>query len=217
MSSEERKKILQMVEEGRISAEEAASLMSALSEDEEEEAAEAEVLESGAGSGFERDASSGSRRTEAPEFDEIKARARRFALIPLWAGVLVTVLSAWAIYAIQQSAGTNFWFYCMILPLMLGVLLIALGAGGRSSRWLYINVDRRDAEPGDGPRNITLGFPVPFGLVAWFFDNFGHHIRGVNRKTAEGIVQMMHATGESDEPLMVNVDDDDARVQVYFG
>lgn len=214
MSSEERRKILQLVEEGRISAEEAARLMSALAEDETEESAEAEVLESGAGSRFGNDASS---RVEAPVFDEIKARARRFALIPLWAGVFVTVFSAWAIHSIQQSAGVNFWFYCMIFPLMLGVLLIALGAGGRSSRWIYINVDRRDAEPGDGPRHITFRFPMPLGLVAWFFDNFGHSIKGMNRKTAEGIVQMMYATGESDEPLMVNVDDDDAHVQVYIG
>jgi hypothetical protein len=210
MSSEERKKILQMVEEGKISAEEAASLMAALVDDEEGSVeAEVEVFESGSGSGYER--------PEAPEFEEIKARARRFALIPLWIGVFVTVLSAWAIYSIQQSAGTNFWFYCMIFPLMLGVLLLALGGGGRASRWIYVDVDRRDAKPGDGPRHITLGFPMPFGLVAWFFDNFGHNLKGMDRNKVEGIVQMMQATKDSDEPLMVNVDDDDAHVQVYIG
>ena len=210
MSSEERKKILQMVEEGKISAEEAASLMAALVDDEEGSVeAEVEVFESGSGSNYER--------PEAPEFEEIKARARRFALIPLWIGVFVTVLSAWAIYSIQQSAGTNFWFYCMIFPLMLGVLLLALGGGGRASRWIYVDVDRRDAKPGDGPRHITLGFPMPFGLVAWFFDNFGHNLKGMDRNKVEGIVQMMQATKDSDEPLMVNVDDDDAHVQVYIG
>jgi hypothetical protein len=210
MSSEERKKILQMVEEGKISAEEAASLMAALVDDEEGSVeAEVEVFESGSGSNYER--------PETPEFEEIKARARRFALIPLWIGVFVTVLSAWAIYSIQQSAGTNFWFYCMIFPLMLGVLLLALGGGGRASRWIYVDVDRRDAKPGDGPRHITLGFPMPFGLVAWFFDNFGHNLKGMDRNKVEGIVQMMQATKDSDEPLMVNVDDDDAHVQVYIG
>jgi len=212
MSSDERKKILQMVEEGKISADEAASLMLAMSTDEDEGEsidAEPEVLESGTGFDYER--------PDAPEFEEIKARARRFSLIPLWVGVFITVLSAWAIYAIQQSAGTNFWFYCMIFPLMLGVLLLALGGGGRSSRWIYVDVDRRDAKPGDGPKHITLGFPIPFGLVAWFFDNFGHSIKGMDKNKVEGIVQMMHATKDSNEPLMVNVDDDDAHVQVYIG
>jgi len=212
MSSDERKKILQMVEEGKISADEAASLMLAMSTDEDDGesiGAEPEVLESGTGFDYER--------PDAPEFEEIKARARRFSLIPLWIGVFITVLSAWAIYAIQQSAGTNFWFYCMIFPLMLGVLLLALGGGGRSSRWIYVDVDRRDAKPGDGPKHITLGFPIPFGFVSWFFDNFGHNIKGMDKNKVDGIVQMMHATKDSNEPLMVNVDDDDAHVQVYIG
>lgn len=211
MSSEERRKILQMVEEGKISAEDAASLMSALADDDGDEAVEAEVevVETRSGFGYEK--------TDAPEFDRIKARARRFALIPLWTGVVVTVLSAWAIYAIQQSAGTNFWFYCMIFPLMFGMLLIALGGGGRTSRWIYVDVNRKDAKPGDGPKHITLGFPIPFGLTMWFMQNFGHNFKGMSGNQVNSIVEMMKATKDSNEPLMVNVDDDDAHVQVYIG
>ena len=211
MSSEERKKILQMVEEGKISAEDAAKLMRALDDDANNETAEAEVeiIESRTGSGYER--------AEAPEFDAIKARARRFSLLPLWFGIFITVFSAWIIYSIQQNAGVNFWFYCMTLPLMLGVLLIALGAGGRSSRWIYIDVDRRDVRPGDGPKHITFGFPMPLGFVAWFFQTFGHNISGMNKGRVEGIIQMVNATKESGEPLMINVDDDDAHVQLFIG
>ena len=212
MSSEERRKILQMVEEGKISAEEAASLMSALVNDDDADTpveAEVEVFESRPDVGYER--------TDAPEFERIKERAKRFALIPLWTGVFITVLSAWAIYSIQQSAGTNFWFYCMIFPLMLGVLLLALGGGGRTSRWIYVDVNRKDAKPGDGPKHITLGFPIPFGLTMWVMENFGHNINGMNRRQVDSIVEMMKATKDSNEPLMVNVDDDDAHVQVYIG
>ena len=211
MSSEERKKILQLVEEGKISAGDAASLMRALDDDDTGESAEAgvEVIQPEAGSHFEK--------TEAPEFDQIKARARRFALIPLWVGVLITVFSAWIIYAIQQNAGANFWFYCMIFPLMLGVLLIALGSGGRFSRWIYVDVDRRNAKPGDGPRHITLGFPAPLGIMGWFFNTFGQNIEGMGKGKGQAIAEMMEAARKSDEPLMVNVDDDDAHVQVYIG
>ncbi len=217
MSSEERKKILQMVAEGKISAEDAATLMRALENDEEDAEEAVEVIHPAASSTFGNEASGESNRSHAPEFDQIKARARRFALIPLWVGVLITVFSAWAIYAIQQNAGANFWFYCMIFPLMLGVLLIALGSGGRSSRWVYVDVDRRDAKPGDGPRRITLGFPVPFGVVGWFFNTFGQNIQGMGKGKGQAIAQMFEAARTSDEPLMVNVDDDDAHVQVYIG
>ncbi len=211
MSSEERRKILQMVEEGKISADNAAKLMRALNDDADAAEAEIEVIETGAGSG--------SKSSAAPEFEEIKSRARRFALIPLWVGVFITVFSAWIIYAIQQNAGANFWFYFMILPLMLGVLLIALGAGGQSSRWIYIDVDRRRAKDGDGPRHITLGFPLPFGFVAWFFRTFGGNIQGMSKGRVDGIVQVINATRDSSEPFIINVDDseDGEHVRVFIG
>jgi hypothetical protein len=209
MSSEERRKILQMVEEGKISAEEAASLMRALDEDSVE--AQVEAYEADAGSGFDGSASS------ASEFDNVKARARRFAMIPLWIGVSIAVFSAWGIFGIQQNDGLNFWSFCLMFPLMLGVLLIAIGSAGQGSKWLYVNVDRRYAS--DWPKNITLGFPIPLGLTSWFIRNFGHNINGMNKAQVDGIVEVLNATGNSDDPFIVNVDDDDDgdRVQVYIG
>lgn len=209
MSSEERKKILQMVEEGKISAQEAASLMRALDEDAHPVQAEIDILHTEAASGFEG--------SEAPEFEEVKSRARRFAMIPLWIGVFVAVMSAWGIYSIQQSTGVNFWFFCLMVPLLLGVLLIALGAGGQGSKWLYVNVDRRQAH--DWPQNITLGFPLPLGLTAWFLRNFGHNIRGMGKTNVDEIIQVLDATGKSGAPFIVNVHDneDGEHVQVYIG
>jgi SHOCT-like protein len=209
MSAEERRKILQMVAEGKISAEQAASLMKAL--DEDPTPGEIEVVEAGPAAGF------AGTETSAPEFEEVKARARNFAMIPLWTGVLIAVLSAWGIYGIQQNAGMNFWFYCLLFPLFLGVLLIIIGAGGQSSRWLYVNVDRRYAE--DGPRNITLGFPLPLGLTSWFLRVFGHNIQGLKHTNVDDIIQILDTTKKSGEPFIVNVHDDEdgEHVQVYIG
>ena len=125
MSSEERRKILQMVEEGKISPEEAANLMRALDADAESD--KVEIISPVDDFDYHQ--------TAAQEFEAIKSRARRFAMIPLWGGVFITVLSAWIIYTIEQNAGMNFWFFCTMVPLLLGVLLIALGSGGRASRW----------------------------------------------------------------------------------
>jgi len=209
MSSEERKKILQMVEEGKISAEEAADLMRTLEEDSVEELAE--IPDVVAGTGFE---GSG---VYAPEFEQVKARARRFAMVPLWIGVGIAILSAWGIFSIQQTAGVNFWFFCLMFPLLLGVLLITIGSTGQGSKWLYVNVDRRYAD--DWPKNVTFGFPLPMGLTTWFVRTFGHNIRGMNKAQVDGIVEVLDATNKSDDPFIVNVDDDDDgdRVQVYIG
>ena len=166
MSSEERKKILQMVEDGKISANEAANLMRALDDDSAE--AEMDVFETEAGFGFEGG------EAFAPEFDSVKARARRFAMIPLWTGVFIVVLSAWGIYAIQQSAGVNFWFFCLLFPLMLGILLIALGTGGQNLKWLYVNVDRHDTDDWPTEYNVWLSSAVWFDCLVpakfWAYD-----------------------------------------------
>jgi SHOCT-like protein len=213
MSSEERKKILQMVQDGKISAEQAASLMRALEEDSTE--AGVEVVETGAPYGD--DTSSSAERTDAPEFEAVKARARRFAMIPLWVGVFMTIFSAWGIYAVQQHSGVNFWFFFLMIPLLFGVLLIALGASAQTSRWLYVNVDRRNAN--DWPRNITIGFPLPLGLTAWFLRNFGHNIHGMRNTNVDEIIQILDATGKSGAPLIINANDneDGEHVQVYIG
>ena len=210
MSAEERKKILQMVQDGKISAEQAASLMRALEADAANPAeAEMEVIEAGASSRGER--------IDAPEFEQVKARARRFAMIPLWVGVFLTVFSAWGMYSIQQNFGVNFWFFVLLFPLLLGVLLIALGAGAQNSKWLYVNVDRRNAD--EWPRNITLGFPLPLGLTAWFLRTFGHNIQGMKHTNVDEIIQILDATGKSGAPLIINANDneDGEHVQVYIG
>ena len=213
MSSEERSKILQMVVDGKISAEEAASLMRALDESVEEEtdSAEPEVLE------FES-VSSGE-RSDAPEIDEVRRRAHRFSSAFLWIGILVTVFIAWWMFGSQQNAGLNFWFYCLGMPLMLGILLTAMGAGSRTSRWLYVNVDRTRSKDTDGPRKISLAFPLPLGFAGWFVRTFGSRIEGLKNTNVDEVVDAISMAKNMHDPLIVHVDDadDGERVQVFIG
>ena len=202
MSAEERRKILQMVADGKISAEEAVTLMRTLEESAE---AEMDVLEADSGSGG---AGSG-----AAEFDQVRERAKLFALIPLWSGVILTVFSAWWMYSIQQNAGLNFWFFCVFMLFLLGVLLIAVSG---SARWLYVNVDR--SQQADWPKNITIAFPLPLGLVGWFLKNFGSHIEGLKKTTIDEVLMAVSTANLVTEPLIIHVDDDGGeRVQVFIG
>ena len=204
MSTEERRKILQMVADGKINAEEAASLMRTLEESAE---AEVDVLEAAPGSGG---AGSG-----AAEFDQVRERAKLFALIPLWSGVILTVFSAWWMYSIQQNVGLNFWFFCVFMLFLLGVLLIAMSG---STRWLYVNVDRSHAERADWPKNITIALPLPLGLVGWFLKNFGSHIEGLKKTTVDEVLMAVSTAKLVTEPLIIHVDDDGGeRVQVFIG
>jgi len=205
MSSEEKKKILQMVEDGKITAEEAVALIKAL----EKAAAEddVQVLEPEAGNQFS---------DSMPEFEEVKARARRYTSIPLGIGILFTVLAGYWMFALTQNSNYGFWFFCAWFPLLFGILLIALSAGGINSRWLYVDVHQ---EPDEWPQRITLGFPIPFGLASWGLRNFGHYARDINKMQIDAIVEALDASKALHEPLIVNVDEGDGgeRVQIFIG
>jgi hypothetical protein len=195
-----------MVEDGKISVDEAMTLIKALEETPVGD--EVEVIETEAGSDQGRSA--------GPEFEEVKARARRFAMVPIWVGVVFTVLSAYWMYALVQNANYGFWFFCAWFPLLLGILLIAVSTGGMNSRWLYVDVEQ---EPGEWPQHITLGFPIPLGIIGWFLRSFGHYIRGMDRTNVDEILMAISMANNLDEPLIVNVDEGDGgeRVQVYIG
>ncbi|MGE5250791.1 MAG: SHOCT-like domain-containing protein [Bacteroidota bacterium] len=214
MSAEERKQILQMVEDGKITADQALVLIRELEQDSLEEAG---VLPEGTEPAASGVAIGGPVSASAPQWEHTAARVRSLWQIPLWIGVGMTVLSALAIYSVMQSAGYNFWFYCLWLPFMLGVALMALAAWSRTARWLFVNVERAAAS--DGPRRIFLGFPLPLDLAGWFLRTFGSYIGGLRHTNVDEVVQAISLAKTIDEPLIVNVDDGDdgERVQVYIG
>lgn len=210
MSSEERRKILQMVADGKISAEEAATLMRALDEDHAED--EPQVIMSAPIDTGER--------SDAPELEQVRKRAGFFSNSILGIGILSTVLFSWILFSIQQNAGLNFWFYCLSLPLFFGILLIAIGAGSKKARWLYVNVDRTQSKKKDGPRKISLAFPLPLGLASWFIKNFGHRIDGLKHTNVDDVIQAIALANKSfTDPIIVHVDDTDdgEKVQVFIG
>ena len=137
-------------------------------------------------------------------------------MFPLWIGVGFTVLGAYWMFTLVQNANYGFWFFCAWFPLLLGLLVIALSAGGMNSRWLYVNVDQRK---GEWPQHITLGFPIPLGIMGWLFRNFGHFIRGMDKTNVDEVLMALSMAENLDEPLIVNVDEGEhgEQVQVYIG
>ncbi len=213
MSSEERAQILKMVEEVKISADQAMKLIKAL----DESSVEMEIIEGTPASSSGPEADPASEKPHAPEFERVAKSARRLMQIPLWIGVFIIVLSAYWMYNLVAASNFGFWFYFAGIPFLLGVLLVALFAGGRDSRWLFLKVERPNAS--EWPHNITLGFPLPLGLVSWALGTFGHNIEGLRHTNVDEIIQLLSEGFSSKEPLIVNVDEGEngERVQVYIG
>jgi hypothetical protein len=209
MSSEERRKILEMVSNGRISAEEAAKLMAALEADQPGEPVVTET------SGFETGPAPKFSKESESELLGRMSWVRYLWQVGLWLGILVFAAGAWWMYTSITPDGFRWGFYCAWFPFLLGVLVIALAWTSRTSRWLYVNVEQR---PGEHPQRITLGFPLPLGLVNWAVQTFGSYIPEKERMGVDLALKALHE-GTAGAPLIVNVDDGDngEKVQVYIG
>jgi hypothetical protein len=224
MTDQEREQVLKMIENGTISPEDGLKLMQTLDQSPAED--EVPVVRTETSAGSESETAANENGTNAkqekysfdkdPRIDQVKSTVRRLWQIPLWIGVLITVLSAWGMYSLVQAAKLNFWFYCLGAPFLLGVLVIVAAIGSRKARWIFVDVHQK---PGEKPSHIFLGFPLPLKLAAWGMRTFGHYIPEMDKTKVEGVVQMIETGFTSEEPLVVNVDEgeDGERVQVYIG
>jgi hypothetical protein len=224
MTDQERNQVLKMIENGKISPEEGLHLMEALDQSPVEAEVKADTTGTGSESQPESDTDKAFSEAQAekssfgmdPRITRIKSAARRLWQIPLWIGISITILSAAGMYAIMRGPGMNFWFYFMLLPLLLGVALIAAAVGSRKARWIFVNVQQK---PGEKPAHIFLGFPLPLKLTAWFLRTFGNRIPDLKKTNVDEVIQVVESGLSGDEPLIVHVDEgnDGERVQVYIG
>ncbi|HCC79294.1 MAG: hypothetical protein A2X25_08735 [Chloroflexi bacterium GWB2_49_20] len=207
MTASERSKILKMVEDGKITPEEGLRLMQVLDDDpldDEKCSVASAIAEVEARPASEAD----------PDISKTVEKARSLRMIPLWIGVIITTFGGWVMYKNVHPSDISIWFYCLGFPIfILGMLIILLGWGSKTARWLFVSVKQK---PGDFPKRILIGFPLPLHLTSWFLRNFGHKIEGLGNVPVDQIIDAVQHTSD---PLVVNVDegDDGEKVQVYIG
>ena len=195
--SAERMRVLQMIEDGQVSAADGLKLLDALSADDMAPAADAVAPGQSAGN---------------PDLEYW----RRWWMAPMWAGIGVLLVGAVLMFAAYQASGFGFWFVCAALPFAAGVVIMALAAGSRSARWLHVRV-RTNQRTNDWPRNIALSFPLPIRLTAWLLRLFGPFIPQLKDHGLDEVILALAETTSSDAPLYVDVDEGGERVQVYIG
>lgn len=198
--------ILQQVRSGLLSVEEAALRLSAFEPDEAPQPARPDAV------------------IAPPIEEEVKPDLgwwKHAWLVILWIGIIIftpsALLMSWAL-----SNDRTGWFVFSWFPLLLGLLIIVIGAWSRTARWAHIRV--QDA---DGSR-ISISAPIPLGLARWVLRTFGNRIfegsAGRKMENAGGkpirgeeIIPVLEALQHTHDPITVEVDDKDGdRVRVYL-
>lgn len=221
MSEEERRQVLEMVQSGKITAEQGLELLKALQEDEVSTSPELNAGATAFAASDEgeepsvEDLPPSGQRGAPPDISSSANKWRNWWWIPLSIGIGITAISGAFMYLAYEANGFSFWFACTWFPFLLGVLIMALAAGSRTARWLHVRIQQ---EPGEFPQKIAFSFPLPIRLTAWFFRTFRHTIPGLEQvPDMDGMLAALeNVTPET--PFYVEVDEGDGeRVEVYIG
>lgn len=150
---------------------------------------------------------------DPPRIDHL----RRLWLVPLAIGILITALSGFWMQSILTDRGLGLLFLCSWIPLALGVLLIIIGWASQFGTWLHVRVHPN--KPG-APRRVVISLPLPLGLASWFLRVFGGYFDSLHATAVDEILRALDESGKSGMPLYVEVDNSDGSgeyVEVFIG
>jgi len=205
--SEAEDQILKMLEEGRITAEEADQLLSALGPDQgvgivggDAVLSEA-ILPEPAGAGDEQ-----------PDFGRFRG-LWRIPFVIAAGSLLLSGLGLAFMYQADERVAT-LGFLCIWSIFLLAFVATILLLLARRAPWLHLRVQEQDGH------RFAISLPLPLGLAHWILAiarNFVPKDQAMHLETADAFVTAMQEDPKS-EPIIINVDDDDGdKVELYIG
>lgn len=199
--NQERQQILQMLQNGTITTDQAMELLDALATPANSQA----PLNGAIVEPYE----------PPPNMD----RFRRFWRIPFFIALGFLIFFGLWLYVIYQNndGAITLGFVFVWSLFILAFLAALLAVFSRRAAWLHVRIKERNG------RNINLSFPLPLRLAQWAISIAGRFADDQTRGHLLMASQFITAAQETmrepgAEPLMIDVDDDDGNhVQVYIG
>jgi hypothetical protein len=195
--------ILNRIERGEISSEEGIQLLKG--EEDEIDIMGAELKRKPGSEDFQH-------KKPPSVSEEEMSKWKHWWTYPLYIGTGITVLAAYWMNATYQNSGYGFWFFCSWLPLLIGLVLMALSWNSRTSTWLHVRFKSKQ-------QRVGFSFPVPLTLTAFVFRNFGHFIPQLDNTSLDEVIIALKETAESGAPFYIHVDEgeDGEQVEVFIG
>ena len=239
MTEMERSKILEMIEDGSITAEEGLRLLEAIDSSASELVPDLEVdaqltqvelepawtepppipdpdIAAEEADHYEDVEILDDKSTSSPPDLEDMKRWKRWWFIPLWVGIGITVIGGLLMFWAYNAGGFGFWFACAWFPFLLGVGVLALAWGSRTAPWLHVRVQQA---PGETPQRIAISFPIPVYLTVWGLRLFGHYIPKMEGIPLDEVILAIKDVAKDGTPFFVDVDEGEngEKVQVFIG
>jgi hypothetical protein len=197
-------KILELLRKGTITVEEASALLEATQE------SSPQPVQAGA------DAPPGA----LPDMQ----RFRRLSYIPFGVCLLLLALSTWGTVALSRRVGGQITVGFLVALILLVLLCLCTVLSFLMTRvpWLHVRVRNKPHNRDSGKhRGFAISLPVPLNLAQWGLrvgQRYVSQEQGTQLDLAATVLRSVkHDVGKpGSDPIMVDIDDEDERVQVYI-
>ena len=210
------RKIMDMIEQGQLSAEEGLRLINAIGSNHQSEVQHDMSAEDLSGISVP-DLPDREETTFHGMPEEEKRRMKslkRWWLLPFGIGLLFTALGAIWMYMGYTEHGFGFGFWLAWLPFLIGVFIVAVSFQTNRSVWLHLRVKEGS---GGKKSNIAISMPLPLILTKWVVSNFGDRIPGIKDQPVGDVSEILEGISPED-PIYVHVKEDDGEeVEVFIG
>jgi H+/Cl- antiporter ClcA len=157
-------------------------------------------------------------RTDAPAPESGAAKPKSWGyywLYILGMGVGVSLLGASLLIWLQAQLGFTFWSVCCSLPLVFGLLIVAIAAWSTHAMWVHVRVTDLD----DRRRNVAVSLPLPLTLTILALRIMRRFAPNMPDQGIEEMISALRDGRRADGPLVAEVYDDKERkhVQVRVG
>jgi hypothetical protein len=204
MTADENKlEILKKVEDGTLSVEEGADLLSILERGVEEQDPLPEIIPP--------PPTVENTPVEPPKVSGCWKAGWSMILL---SGAVLMALSAYWVYQGYQKAGLSWGFWLSWIPFLIGLAIMIFGWILMDSPWLHLRVDSKSLGK---MKKIVLSIPVPLSFIAWVFRTFPNVVpQDIREKGVEDFFDEMQKSLVRGEPFTVDVDDKEDGDQVYI-
>jgi hypothetical protein len=215
MSKTERLEILNMIENGTITTEEGMRLLAALEHENKHEYFDDMPSLDEHQAFFNSGMPDADSLVDSIDAEEIH-RWKRWWSLPLRIGLGIVILSSFWMQSAWNNKALGFWFFCTWVPMLLGIIMMALAWNSRTTPWLHVRIHQA---PGEKPERIAFSLPLPLRVSAWGLRHFGHYIPNIDASGIDEAIMALHDTKLDHAPLFIDVQDDEDgdHVQVFIG
>ncbi len=190
----ERRQILEMLESGSISVEEAIALVNALGENDHTPVSGAEIDTEAATS------------EDPPRPGPGPARSRRRLprswFVAFWTGAALLAGGVWMLIQAIRQPPPGFWFYFSLAPIILGALSLTAAWMARRARWLHLRIHAAD---GSGRERLAWSIPLPLGLSAWMIMRMPLAVDSSVRSALNDVLTTLQDDLTTDQDISVEV------------